>query len=145
LWLSLSVFSGVSVLAGCNACHEEPTIVIRFEPSDADVKLQVVKPSPSGAPTPTPTPSPSPGATASKPGKKECKVAADCAVTPEDCCDCANGGRQHAIAKVKVAAAQASREAHCKHTMCTMMISTDPTCGMRADCVAGQCTMVKKK
>jgi hypothetical protein len=141
--LALCLLAILSALAGCNGCHEEPTIVIRFEPSDADVKLQVLRPTPS--PSPTPTPSPSPGATASKPGKKECKVAADCAVMPEDCCDCANGGRQHAIAKVKVAAAKASREAHCKHAMCTMMISTDPTCGMRADCVAGQCTMVKKK
>lgn len=141
--LSLSVSLSVlafSVLSGCSGCHEEPTIVIRFEPSDADVKMHVVTPSP----TPSPTPTPSPVVT-SKPGKKECKVAADCVVLPEDCCDCANGGKQHAIAKSKLAAAKADRAAHCKHTMCTMMISTDPTCGMRADCVAGQCGMVKKK
>jgi hypothetical protein len=131
----------VALLAGCNGCHEEPTIVIRFEPSDADVKP------PRSAPTPTPSPSPSPSLTGppSKTAKKECKTAADCVVVPEDCCDCANGGRQQAIPKAKQAAAKASRAAHCKHTMCTMMISTDPSCGMRAECVAGQCQMVKKK
>jgi hypothetical protein len=111
--------------------------VIRFEPSDADVKPRPTLPTP----TPTPTPTPSLPTTTTK---KECKTAADCAVVPEDCCDCANGGRQQAIAKKKLAAAKAARQAHCKHTMCTMMLSTDPTCGMRAECVAGACAMVKK-
>jgi hypothetical protein len=29
--------------------------------------------------------------------------------------------------------------------MCTMMLSTDPTCGQEADCVNGACVMVPKK
>src|SRR5207253_8889038 len=81
-------------LAGCIGCHEEPTIVIRFEPSDADVKPRA----PSPTPTPTPTPTPSPASPA-KTAKKECKTSSDCVVVPDDCCDCANGGRQQAIAK----------------------------------------------
>jgi hypothetical protein len=136
------------VATGCNGCHEEPTIVIRFEPTDADVK----PPSPIGIPSPMATPTPSPsslggaplGGSPKKSAKKECKAATDCVVVPEECCDCANGGKQHAIPKAELAAAKASRAVKCKHAMCTMMFSTDPTCGMRADCVSGQCAMVKK-
>jgi hypothetical protein len=127
--------------AGCNGCHEEPTIVIRFEPNDGDVRLS---PSPSPSPLPRPSPTPSPVAPKHA-AKKECKAAADCVVEPEDCCDCANGGRQHAIAKANAAAAKAARATHCQHMMCTMMLSLDPTCGMRADCVEGECVMTKKK
>jgi hypothetical protein len=131
-------------LSGCSGCHEEPTIVIRFEPTDADVK-----PSPAvviASPSPTPaTPSPGPAHVPPvKHAKKECKVDADCAVVPDDCCDCANGGRQQAIPKKQVATHQAERGKRCGKVMCTMMFSTDPTCGMRAACAAGQCTMVKK-
>lgn len=133
----------LGMLSGCNGCHEEPTIVIRFEPSDA-AGLAQVKPSPTPTPSIPASPSPSPAAKP-KTATKECKTAADCVVMPEECCDCANGGRQHAIAKKTLAAARAARAESCKHTMCTMMLSTDPTCGMRADCVAGACEMVKKE
>jgi hypothetical protein len=66
-------------------------------------------------------------------------------VEPEDCCDCANGGRQHAIAKAQQAASKAARTKRCKGVMCTLMLSVDPTCGKRPDCVEGQCVMVDKK
>lgn len=143
--VSSVVFIGLlGVISGCSGCHEEPTIVIRFEPTDADVKPS---PSPSirvvASPSPTPTPMPA-HVPPVKHAKKECKVDADCAVVPEDCCDCANGGRQQAIPKKQVAAHQTERGKRCGKVMCTMMFSTDPTCGMRAACVAGQCTMLKK-
>jgi len=127
------------VTTGCSSCHEEPTIVIRFEPSDGDVR-----PARKPSPTPTPTPTPSAAAAPAKP-MHECKAASDCIVVPEECCDCANGGKQHAIPKVKVAADKSARAKKCKQVMCTMMASTDPTCGMRPDCVSGACVMIKKK
>ena len=41
--------------------------------------------------------------------------------------------------------ADGQRAERCKTTMCTMMLSTDPTCGQRPDCVDGQCVMVPAK
>jgi hypothetical protein len=137
--VAITLFS-IMLVSGCNGCHEEPTIVIRFEPTDADVK-----PSPVVVASPSPTPTPTPAHMApAKHAKKECKADADCAVVPEDCCDCANGGRQQSIPKKQVAAHQTERGKRCGKVMCTMMFSTDPTCGMRAACVAGQCAMAKK-
>jgi hypothetical protein len=97
-------------------CHEEPTIVIRFEPADL---------------------------AKAKPGKPaECKVASDCDVEPVDCCDCSSGGKQHAVTKV---ARKAAYEKRCDHVMCTMMLSTDPSCPKHPDCVAGACMLVDNK
>jgi hypothetical protein len=84
-------------------------------------------------------------APAKKKGPPECKVAADCVVEPLECCDCANGGKQHAVTKKAAAAGKAAHDAKCKTKMCTMMLSTDPSCGMRADCVDGACVMGPKK
>ena len=124
-------------------CHEEPTIIIRFEPTDADVKPSSSARAPSPTPTPTPTPAPK-IVPPVKHAKKECKVDADCEVVPEDCCDCANGGRQQSIPKSHVAAFKKERGKRCGKVMCTMMFSTDPTCGMRAQCLSGQCELKKK-
>jgi hypothetical protein len=133
-----------SVLVGC---REEPTIVIKFEPNDlaGTAKPRDLATTSSGADL---------GAAAvekkAPPEKKkgaaaECKAAADCVLEPLDCCDCANGGKQHAIAKKAAAASKAARAEKCKAQMCTMMLSTDPSCGQRADCVDGQCVMLPKK
>ena len=129
------------------ACREEPTIVIKFEPNDMvgsvkprDMTVAAAPATPADLAVATPT-------SAKKKGKAavECKVAADCVVEPLDCCDCANGGKQHAIAKKAAAAAKAARAEHCKAQVCTMMLSTDPSCGQRADCVDGACVMVAAK
>lgn len=125
-------------------CREEPTIVIKFEPNDlAGAKKPAdmsTAPKPPVADLAVVTEAP-----AKKKGKAECKVAADCVVEPADCCDCANGGKQHAIPKKAAAASKAARAERCKTKMCTMMLSTDPTCGQRPDCVDGQCVMVPAK
>jgi hypothetical protein len=134
-----------TLVLGAAACREEPTIVIKFEPNDLGARPPEMAKRPADLAQPAPD-----LATAQKeppPGKKkaaECKVAADCVVEPLDCCDCANGGKQHAIAKKLAAASKARRDQRCKHTMCTMMLSTDPSCGQRADCVDGACVMVKR-
>ena len=141
-----------SVFGGCSSCHEEPTIVIRFEPNDMS-GVRAASPRPSASPAAAAVvaaPSPAPAHESQKGVTKkklavECHKPADCVVMPVECCDCANGGKQRAIAKAQVKAVQAERAQKCKHVMCTMMFSQDPTCGMAADCVAGQCVMVPRK
>jgi hypothetical protein len=145
----IAVVAFVGVLSS-SGCHEEPTIVIKFEPND----LSGVKTSADLSTLPTTRPADmtiaaattTTAKTAAKPkAALECKAPTDCVVVPVDCCDCANGGKQRAISKKNVAAVQAERKARCAQTMCTMMMSTDPSCGQRADCVAGACALVKKK
>lgn len=138
----------VCVLLGIG-CHEEPPIVIKFEPADLAGKAAAaatvgdagaatapaVKPADAGAVAKAPAPAPA------KKGAPECKTAADCEVAPVECCDCANGGKQQAVTHAAAAQLKKDRPKKCKDTMCTMMVSTDPTCGKRAACVDGQCTM----
>ena len=132
-----AAFALLFVVVGC---REEPTIVIKFEPNDMTGHAVAAKPS-DLATAPKPADMATAVAEKKKGGKPECKVAADCVVEPLECCDCANGGKQHAIAKKAAAAAKAARAEKCKAKMCTMMLSTDPSCGQRAACVEGQCVM----
>jgi hypothetical protein len=125
------------------ACRDEPTIVIKFEPSD----LAAARPSSVDAAPTAKAPADLGSAAAPDAGAKkasECKTAADCVVEPAECCDCANGGKQHAIPKARAQASKAARAKKCAGVMCTMMLSTDPTCGQRADCVSGACVMATK-
>lgn len=139
----------VLLLLGVVGCREEPTIVIKFEPND----MTGIAPSKPGDMTAPPTKGADLAVAETTPKKgfqkkgaaPECKVAADCVVEPLDCCDCANGGKQHAIAKKAAAAAKATRAAKCRSAVCTMMLSTDPSCGQRADCVDGACVMATTK
>jgi hypothetical protein len=134
-------------------CREEPTIVIKFEPNDlagtvAAKPIDMTAPAAAAKAADLGVVAKAPDKAGKKgDGKKaaaECKVAADCAIEPTDCCDCANGGKQHAIAKKALAASKAARADKCKGQLCTMMLSTDPSCGQRADCVDGACVMTKK-
>jgi hypothetical protein len=133
-------------------CREEPTIVIKFEPNDmSGVKvadMSARKPADlATAPADLAVVAAKGGAgKAAKAGKgaAECKAAADCVIEPVECCDCANGGKQHAVSKKVAAATKAARAQKCKTAVCTMMLSTDPSCGQRADCVDGACVMIKK-
>jgi hypothetical protein len=127
-------------------CREEPTIVIKFEPNDLAGAAVTARPADmAAAPKPAPPADMTVAAKKKKGAAPECKVAADCVVEPIECCDCANGGKQEAVTKKAAAASKKARAAECKTKMCTMMLSTDPTCGMRADCVEGACTLVPKK
>lgn len=130
----------VLAVAVCG-CHEEPTIVIKFEPNDAATRpADLARPADMSR-----MPDLAPVKVAAKEAKHECKRTADCVLEPLDCCDCANGGRQHAVPKKQLAKLKAERAKRCKNAMCTMMLSTDPTCGQQADCVEGVCVMVPKK
>jgi hypothetical protein len=129
-------------------CREEPTIVIKFEPNDLGKSAVAAKVA-DMAEAAKPPADMTVVAEKAPPGKKkgaaaECKAAADCVVAPLECCDCANGGKQHAVSKKIAAATKAARAQKCKTAVCTMMLSTDPSCGQRADCVDGACVMIKK-
>ena len=126
-------------------CREEPSIVIKFEPNDLSGGAVAAKPADMATAPKPPAPADMAVAAKKKSGAPECKVAADCVVEPVECCDCANGGKQEAVSKKAAAASKKARADKCKAAMCTMMLSTDPTCGMRADCVDGACTLVPKK
>jgi hypothetical protein len=142
---ALVVALALAAVASLPACREEPTIVIKFEPND----LSGGRPADFAAAPRTETHSPDLGVTkgvATKAVAKtaECKAASDCLLEPVDCCDCANGGQQHAVTRKLAAAAKTARAEKCKRVACTMMLSTDPSCGQRADCVKGACVMAKK-
>jgi hypothetical protein len=134
---------------GLGGCHEEPPIVIKFEPVDAAATAPRTKVAPlADAAIATASDAGAAKAHATAPAtspQAACKAAADCVVVPVECCDCANGGKQQAVTKDEAKTIATARESKCKHAMCTMMMSTDPSCGMRADCVAGKCVMVAKK
>ncbi len=118
-------------------CHEEPTIVIKFEPN---------------APSPSPTPvavavvaTPAPkAANAATHTKGECKSDGDCLAVPVECCTCLKGGKQEAVSKKEALVLKSAHEKECKGMMCAMIVSPDPTCKEKAACVAGQCTLVEK-
>jgi hypothetical protein len=149
--------AAVLALAFLVGCREEPTIVIKFEPNDMSggkrADLGSLGTGAAAKPADLAV-APADLAVAAKKGPAgktqkggaaaECKVAADCVIEPVECCDCANGGKQHVVTKKVAAATKAARAAKCKTAVCTMMLSTDPSCGQRADCVDGACVMVKK-
>ena len=154
----MKLWSLTILLLAISACHKEPPIVIKFEPMDAATSRGTVAATDAGSTTTATAPAlPDAGARAesaaaaapsarkdAKPG--ECKAASDCEVVPVECCDCANGGQQEAVPHKRATAIKAQRTGpKCKDVMCTMMVSTDPTCGKAADCVDGRCVMVQKQ
>lgn len=88
------------------------------------------------------------GAQAKKSGKKaapaaasECKVDSDCVAVPDDCCSCNEGGKQRAILKKDQAAYEKDRKKRCAETMCTEVMSQDPSCSQKPFCGAGICEL----
>jgi len=100
-------------------CRREPTIVIRFEPLAVDGGAK------SSAPPVTPS----------------CATDTDCALAPEDCCDCNHGGRLRARPKAAIAREAAANATRCKETMCAAMMSSDSSCVATAVCVRGVCAL----
>ncbi len=130
----------IGMLMALLACHEEPTIVIKFEPNDL---AQRASTDAGAAPKQVAR-----DAGAADAGAKlvvvkgaACKTAADCVAVKADCCDCNNGGSQRAVGKSEAAKLDKALKAKCKGMMCATMISNDPSCGKKADCVAGACAL----
>jgi hypothetical protein len=70
-----------------------------------------------------------------------CKTDADCVAVIDDCCSCSEGGKQHAIPKKELATYEKERKARCKGTMCTEVMSQDPSCSQKPFCGAGICEL----
>jgi hypothetical protein len=71
----------------------------------------------------------------------DCKKDSDCVVVIDDCCSCAQGGKQRAIPKKQKDAYEKERKKRCADTACTEMMSTDPTCTQEAFCGVGICEL----
>lgn len=150
------VFLGAFVSISCGGCEKQPDIVIRFDARDlsqpdATTTARDAASSALVAPTDAAVPPPAKGVSAPKAEKAalgaraqsplSCASDADCVIVPDGCCGCANGGKQKAVAKRDEAKVLAARRTSCKDVMCTMMVSSDPTCGKRATCLEGECAM----
>jgi hypothetical protein len=72
---------------------------------------------------------------------EDCKKDSDCVVVIDDCCSCAQGGKQRAIPKKQRDAYEKDRKKRCADTACTEMMSTDPTCTQEAFCAVGICEL----
>ena len=132
------------VLAMCSiGCEREPAIMVRFDAADLASRgdFSVVAKDAASAPAQGSTVDAGGTATVEKTKRTQCKSDADCVLVPVECCSCANGGRLRAIAKHDEDAARAAQTKKCADVMCTMMVSTDPSCGQRPSCVANQCTL----
>jgi hypothetical protein len=133
----------IVLLLALAGCREEPTIVIKFEPA-ADAaqapRAASVDAAPAAAAAPVAV-----VPVAEKARAAECKSDDDCTVEPVECCDCANGGKQQAVAKARAAASKKARAARCKETMCMTMLSNDPSCLAGASCDRGQCVLAAPK
>jgi hypothetical protein len=71
----------------------------------------------------------------------DCKTDKDCVLVADDCCPCAEGGKQHAIPKKGKDAYEKDRKKRCTDTACTESVSTDPSCSQRPFCGAGICEL----
>jgi hypothetical protein len=72
---------------------------------------------------------------------EDCKSDKDCVLVADDCCSCAEGGKQRAIPKKQKDAYEKERKKRCGDTACTEMVSTDPSCSQRPFCGAGICEL----
>jgi hypothetical protein len=138
---------GLYLFALLVGCHREPTGEVRSETNDLSPGVAPKLASISAAQQRVDAGNVDARNKASEVAKTaapECRVASDCEAVPVECCDCKSGGSQQALPKAKAEALKKSLPARCKDVMCTMMFSTDPTCGKRPDCVDGACVMVAK-
>lgn len=71
----------------------------------------------------------------------DCKVDHDCVLVPDDCCPCSQGGKQRAIPKKGKTAYEKDRKKRCAGTVCTEMMSQDPSCAQVPFCGAGICEL----
>jgi len=135
---SILALSFALAFAGCD---HEPAIVVRFDTRDL-AGADAGKPNDASAPAKLANDDAGVVHEASKPPLgPACKVEADCTLIVDGCCDCANGGKLAPALKRDEAKLAKAHQAACKGTMCTMMVSTDKSCGSRPACVDGHCAL----
>jgi hypothetical protein len=126
------------------ACEREPAIVVRFDAVDQGtvVRRDLATASPTADAAIKPAADLAVSAAPVMKAKAEaCASDADCVLVPDGCCGCANGGKLKAAHKHDQARLEAAQKKTCADTMCTMMVSTDPSCGQRPSCVSGECRL----
>ena len=72
--------------------------------------------------------------------RKTCTTDDDC-VLVEACCGCAGGGKRISIRKDGVEHYNATRDQRCMGTLCTAVMSEDPSCNAEAVCREGSCAV----
>ena len=72
---------------------------------------------------------------------RDCKTDKDCVAVADDCCPCSQGGKARAIPKKQKDAHEKDRKKRCADTVCTEMMSTDPSCSQEPFCGAGICEL----
>jgi hypothetical protein len=71
----------------------------------------------------------------------DCRTDEDCVLVPDECCDCSQGGKQHAIPKKQKDSYEKDRHKRCATTQCMEMMSQDPSCTQHPICGAGICEL----
>jgi hypothetical protein len=71
----------------------------------------------------------------------DCETDSDCVLMPEGCCGCNEGGKQKAVPAKGSEKLETKRKSGCKQTMCSQMISQDPSCSSRAVCKENRCVL----
>jgi hypothetical protein len=75
----------------------------------------------------------------------QCKADKDCVTVLDDCCSCAQGGRQRALPRKEQKAYEKGLKKQCEGAMCTAMMSNDPTCRQVPVCEGGTCKLADAK
>lgn len=70
-----------------------------------------------------------------------CSVDSDCAAVTADCCGCNMGGKATSINKNYESAWKDKILSQCGERACLAVISNDPTCFAKPECVAGLCKL----
>ncbi len=124
-------------------CEREPVIVVRFDPADQRPATRAVQRdlATAGVVDAATTFDAATVAVAPPAAKAQCKTDGDCVLVSDGCCGCANGGKLKTALKREEAKLIAAQKKSCADTMCTMVVSSDPSCGKRVGCVEGVCAM----
>jgi hypothetical protein len=72
--------------------------------------------------------------------RKTCTTDDEC-VLVEACCGCAAGGKRISIRKDSVEQYNTTRDQRCMGTLCTAVMSDDPSCNAEAVCREGSCAV----
>ena len=72
---------------------------------------------------------------------RDCKTDKDCVAVADDCCPCSQGGKARAIPKKQKDTYEKDRKKRCADTVCTEVMSTDPSCAQEPFCGVGICEL----
>jgi hypothetical protein len=71
-----------------------------------------------------------------------CGADSDCVAVAGDCCGCFAGGSQGVVTRAKLDEFEAARAKRCTEAVCVTLMSSHPSCSLKARCVNGSCRLV---